>query len=206
PRRRARGPGGDVTARLRPFRPVPYGRFTLVAPLAVGGMGEIYLAKASFPGGLEKLCVIKKVLPHLAEDPEFLARFRDEAKILIQLQHGSIAQVFETGFEGSEFFIALEFVDGKDLRRVMQRALETDARVPPELSLYVGSRILEALAYAHRRKDERGAELAFVHRDVSPQNVLLSYEGEVKVIDFGLAKSQLSRSLTRPSVVLGKFH
>ncbi len=195
-----------MSRRLRPFHPVPYGRYTLVAPLAVGGMGEVYLAKARFPGGLSKLCVIKKVLPHLAEDPEFSARFLDEARILIELQHGSIAQVFETGVQGRESFIALEFVDGKDLRKVMHRAAERGQPVPAEIAVFVVLRILEALAYAHRRRDEHGVELGLVHRDVSPQNVLLSYEGEVKVIDFGLAKSHLSVQRTRPSVILGKFH
>lgn len=193
-------PGG-----LRPFRPTHFGRFTLLAPLAAGGMGQIYLARASFHGGLEKLCVIKKVLPQLSRDPDFVARFLDEARTLVELQHGSIAQVYDTGVENGEYWIALEFVDGKDLRRLLQRLRERNARMPLPMALLVGIKVLEALAYAHRKKDAAGRELGLVHRDVSPQNILLSYEGEVKVIDFGLARSKLSAE-GDPSVVMGKFH
>ncbi len=190
---------------LRPFKPVPFGRFTLVAPIAQGGMGEIYLAKSTFAGGLEKLCVIKKVIPALAHDEEFIGRFLDEARLLVKLQHGSIAQVYDTGKEGDEYWIALEFVDGKDVRRLEQRARELKVRVPFDCIAYLGTKVLEALAYAHRKKDEAGHEMNLVHRDISPQNVLISYEGEVKVIDFGLAKSKLSSGRTQPSMVMGKF-
>ncbi|WP_373047367.1 serine/threonine-protein kinase [Vulgatibacter sp.] len=191
---------------LRPFRPQRFGRFTLLAPLAAGGMGQIYLARARFAGGLEKLCVIKKVLPELARDPDFAGRFREEAQTLVQLQHGSIAQVYDSGEEAGEWWIALEFVDGKDLRRLLQRMRTGGSRVPLPIALYVAVKILEALAYAHRKKDGEGNELGLVHRDVSPQNVLLSYEGEVKVIDFGLARSTISEPERDPSVVMGKFH
>ena len=191
---------------LRPFQPQRFGRFTLLAPLAAGGMGQIYLARARFAGGLEKLCVIKKVLPELARDADFAARFRDEAQTLIQLQHGSIAQVYDSGEEAGEWWIALEFVDGKDLRRLLQRMRGAGHRVPLAIALYVAVKVLEALAYAHRKKDRAGNELGLVHRDVSPQNVLLSYEGEVKVIDFGLARSATTAPEADPSVVMGKFH
>jgi len=191
---------------LRPFQPQQFGRFTLLAPIAAGGMGQIYLARARFAGGLEKLCVIKKILPELARDPGFAARFREEARTLIQLQHGSIAQVYDSGEEAGEWWIAMEFVDGKDLRRLMQRMRASGRRIPLDAALYVAVKILEALAYAHRKKDEAGNDLGLVHRDVSPQNVLLSYEGEVKVIDFGLARSRISEPERNPAVVMGKFH
>ena len=194
------------TGGLRPFQPQRFGRFTLLAPLAAGGMGQIFLARARFAGGLEKLCVIKKVLPGLAQDAGFAARFRDEAQTLVQLQHGSIAQVYDSGHEDGEWWIALEFVDGKDLRRLLQRVRAAGRRVPLPVALYVALKILEALAYAHRKKDDAGNELGLVHRDVSPQNVLLSYEGEVKVIDFGLARSAITAPEAEPSVVMGKFH
>jgi len=198
------GPG--ARAGLRPFRPVSFGRFTLLAPLAAGGMGEIYLARSTFQGGLEKLCVIKKVLPQLAEDPEFVGRFLDEARTLVALQHGSIAQVYDTGSFDSDYWIAMEFVDGKDLRRLMQRVRSNGSRLPVVLSLYIAVRVLEALAYAHRKKDQSGLDLGLVHRDVSPQNILVSYEGEVKVIDFGLARSKLSLGRSQPQAVLGKLY
>lgn len=192
-------------ARLRPFQPVAFGRYTLLAPLAVGGMGEIFLARLEGPNGFEKLCVIKKILPALAAEPDFVARFVNEAKILVKLSHGSIAQVLEMGVHDEAPYIALEFVDGKDLRKIASRLRERGRPFPIPVALYVMTRVLDALGYAHRKRDEQDRELQLVHRDVSPQNVLVSYEGEVKVIDFGLAKSALSGAKTNPAVVLGKF-
>lgn len=193
------------TARLRPFQPTPFGRYTLLAPLAMGGMGEIFLARLEGHHGFEKLCVIKKILPGFAAEPDFVARFVNEAKILVKLSHGSIAQVLEMNLQDGAPYIALEFVDGKDLRKVAQRLKERGQPFPIPLALYVMTRVLDALGYAHRKKDENDQELRLVHRDVSPQNILLSYEGEVKVVDFGLAKSSLSEAKTHPSMVLGKF-
>lgn len=193
------------TARLRPFRPVPFGRYTLLAQLATGGMGEIFLARLDGAQGFEKFCVIKKILPTLSSDRAFVDRFVNEAKVLVKLSHGSIAQVLDMGLHEGDPYIALELVDGKDLRRVAARM--RDRQLPPPLTfvLYVMSRVLDALAYAHRKRDDEDRELNLVHRDISPQNLLVSYEGEVKVIDFGLAKSTLSQAKTNPSIILGKF-
>jgi serine/threonine-protein kinase len=168
-------------------------------------MGEIFLARLEGAQGFEKLCVIKKILPHLAKDTDFVDRFIDEARILVKLSHGNIAQVLDMGLHDGAPYIALEFVDGKDLRRVVARAQERSLQLPVSFSLYVATRLLDALAYAHRKKGDDGKELNLVHRDISPQNILISYEGEVKVIDFGLAKSTLSATRTHPSIVLGKF-
>lgn len=190
---------------LRPFKPIPFGRYTLVAPIATGGMGEIFLARMEGPQGFEKFCVIKKILPHLAEDGEFVERFVNEAKTLVKLSHGSIAQVLDMGLHNGDPYIALEHVDGKDLRKVASRMREQGTPPPLTFVLYVMSRVLDALAYAHRKRDEDDREIGLVHRDISPQNVLVSYEGEVKVIDFGLAKSTLSSAKTNPSIILGKF-
>jgi len=191
---------------VRPFRPESFGNFTLLAPLGAGGMGEVFLARSTFQGGLDRLCVIKRILPRLARDGEFVARFQDEVRTLLQLQHGSIAQVYDAGAYDGDYWIALEFVDGKDLRRLLNRMRQIGERLPVELALYVAVKVLEALAYAHRKKDDMGRELGLVHRDVSPQNILLSYEGEVKVIDFGLAESKLSTAKTSSQLVLGKVH
>jgi serine/threonine-protein kinase len=190
---------------LRPFKPIPFGRYTLVAPIATGGMGEIFLARMEGPQGFEKFCVIKKILPHLAEDTEFVERFVNEAKTLVKLSHGSIAQVLDMGLHDGDPYIALEHVDGKDLRKVASRMREQGTPPPLTYVLYVMSRVLDALAYAHRKRDEEDREIGLVHRDISPQNILVSYEGEVKVIDFGLAKSTLSSAKTNPSIILGKF-
>ncbi|MFO7156810.1 MAG: serine/threonine-protein kinase [Pseudomonadota bacterium] len=191
---------------VRPFRPERYGNFTLLAPLGAGGMGEIFLARSTFQGGLERICVIKRILPRLARDPEFVARFHDEVRTLLQLRHGSIAQVYDAGEFDGDCWIALEFVDGKDLRKLLQRLRQLGEKLPLELSLFISVKVLEALAYAHRKKDDAGRELGLVHRDVSPQNILLSYEGEVKVIDFGLAESKISTAKTSAQTVIGKLY
>ena len=174
-------------------------------PLSTGGMGEIFLAQLQGSHGFDKLCVIKKILPHLAQDQDFVSRFIDEAHILVKLSHGSIAQVLDMGVNDGAPYIALEFVDGKDLRRVVSRMQERNLPLPLSFVLSVMIRVLDALAYAHRKRGDDDADLNLVHRDVSPQNVLISYEGEVKIIDFGLAKSAMSLSKTNPSIVLGKF-
>ena len=192
-------------ARLRPFRPVPFGRYTLLSQLATGGMGEIFLARLEGVQGFEKLCVIKKILPQLAADPEFVERFVGEARTLVKLSHGSIAQVLDMGLNEGEAYMALEHVDGKDLRKVAARARDRHQPLPLTFVLFVMGRVLDALAYAHRKKGDDEGGLNLVHRDISPQNILISYEGEVKVIDFGLAKSRLSAAKTNPSIILGKF-
>jgi eukaryotic-like serine/threonine-protein kinase len=193
------------SARLRPFRPQPFGRYTLLSHLATGGMGEIYLARLEGVQGFEKLCVIKKILPQLAEDKEFVDRFVGEARTLVKLQHGSIAQVLDMGLHEGDAYMALEYVDGKDLRKVAGRVRDKGVPLPLTFVLFVMGRVLDALAYAHRKRDDEEKEINLVHRDISPQNILISYEGEVKVIDFGLAKSRLSAAKTNPSIILGKF-
>ncbi len=196
---------GQTSQRLRPFKPLRFGRYTLLMPISTGGMGEIFLARLEGSHGFDKLCVIKKILPHLAQDQDFVSRFVDEAHILVKLSHGNIAQVLDMGVHEGEPYIALEFVDGKDLRRVLSRMRDRQLPLPLSFVLSVMTRVLDALAYAHRKRGDDDKELELVHRDVSPQNVLISYEGEVKVIDFGLAKSALSLSKTNPSIVMGKF-
>jgi serine/threonine protein kinase len=191
--------------RLRPFKPSQFGRYTLLMPLSVGGMGEIFLARLEGVQGFEKLCVIKKILPHLAEDPDFTSRFVNEARTLVKLTHGSIAQVLDMGLHQGEPYLALEYIDGKDLRKIAARGRERNLPLPLTFVLFTMSRVLDALAYAHRKRDDDEKEIGLVHRDMSPQNILISYEGEVKVIDFGLAKSTLNASKTNPSIILGKF-
>lgn len=196
---------GASAQRLRPFKPQRFGRYTLLMPISTGGMGEVFLARLEGAHGFDKLCVIKKILPHLAENAEFTERFVNEGRVLVKLSHGNIAQVLDMGLFDNAAFIALEFIDGKDLRRILARMRDRQLPIPLSFVLYVMTRVLDALAYAHRKVGDDERPLNLVHRDVSPQNVLLSYEGEVKIIDFGLAKSTLSSAKTNPSIVLGKF-
>ena len=191
---------------LRPFQPCRFARYTLLQPIAKGGMGEVFLAQMTGAGGFEKLIIIKKILPDLAKEKDFVDRFLAEAKILVHLHHGSIAQILDMGVEDGSYYIAMEFVDGKDLRKILQRAKERKTKVPVGLALHIIIRILDALAYAHRKTLNDGSELNLVHRDVSPQNILVSYEGDVKLIDFGLAKSSESqKQKTRAGMVVGKI-
>jgi serine/threonine protein kinase len=184
--------------------PRVFGRYLLIQRLSSGGMGEIFLAKHGL-SGFEKLCVIKKVLPHLNEDEHFLSRFVDEAQVAIHLQHANIAQVFEVGRVGDEYFLALEYVEGRDLRRCLSVLDERGQRFPLDLALLICRDVANGLAYAHRRTGTRGESLELVHCDISPPNVVISFEGEIKVIDFGIAKSAVRVTATDPRMGFGKF-
>ena len=181
------------------------GRYELLYLLGQGGMGEVHLARLSGAAGFEKLYIIKTILPQMNADPQFIARFHHEAKVLVQLNHSNIAQVADMGEVDRTLFMAIEYVPGVDLSRVMERARSAGAPLPIPVALNVGQRVCEALGYAHRKTGPDGTALGIVHRDVSPQNVMVSYEGEVKVIDFGLAKSSARSKATLPSTVMGKL-
>jgi len=167
-------------------------------------MGEIFLAKHGLVG-FEKLAVIKKVLPHLAADEQFISRFVDEAQVAIKLSHVNVAQVFEVGRVGDEYFLALEYVDGRDLRCTLALLGHRQQRLPVDLALFIARELANGLAYAHRRTTPGGASLNLVHCDISPPNVLVSFEGETKVIDFGIAKSAMRGTATDPKIGFGKF-
>ncbi len=192
------------TARQDPSLPQVFGRYLLVQRLSRGGMGEIFLAKHGL-AGFEKLAVIKKVLPHLAADAQFISRFVDEAQVAIKLQHVNVAQVFEVGRVADEYFLALEYVEGRDLRRTLALLGHRKQRMPIDLALFIGRELANGLAYAHRRTTSDGAAMNLVHCDISPPNVLVSFEGETKVIDFGIAKSAMRGTATDPKMGFGKF-
>ena len=184
--------------------PRVFGRYLLLQRLSSGGMGEIFLAKHGL-AGFEKICVIKKILPHLSADEHFISRFEDEAQVAIQLQHANIAQVFEVGRVDDAHFLSLELVAGCDLRRALTRLAEQGQRFPVDLALLIAREVASGLAYAHRRTDVDGRFLGLVHCDISPPNVMLSFEGEVKIIDFGIAKSAASGTATDPKMGFGKL-
>jgi eukaryotic-like serine/threonine-protein kinase len=181
------------------------GRYELVHLLGQGGMGEVYLAKISGAAGFEKPCIVKTILPALLKDRQFLDRFHHEAKVLVHLVHSSIAQVYDMGEAEGTYYMALEYVAGVDLAFLQDQARNEGQQIPVPVALYLGQRIAEGLGYAHRKTGPDGSPLGIVHRDVSPHNVMLSYEGEVKVIDFGLAKSAARSKYTLPSTVMGKL-
>jgi len=160
-------------------------------------MGALYLAVTG-DRGLERLMVIKTVLPHLA-DAEYIARFRDEAKVVVKLSHGNLIPVFDAGLVGGELFLAMDFVEGRDLRAVWNRCAKKQVAFPIDIAVYIVKELCRGLAYAHSFPD-----LNLVHRDVSPPNVLVSYTGEVKLTDFGLASSTLKLEKTAPGIIYGK--
>ncbi len=177
--------------------PRKFGKYHLLGPLAQGGMGALYLA-VSGDRGLERLMVIKTVLPHLA-DAEYVARFRDEAKVVIKLSHGNLIPVFDAGLVAGELFLAMDFVEGRDLRAVWNRCAKKQVAFPIDVAVYIIKELCRGLAYAHSYP-----ELNLVHRDISPPNVLVSYTGEVKLTDFGLASSTLKLEKTAPGIIYGK--
>jgi len=177
--------------------PRKFGKYHLLAPLAQGGMGALYLAVTG-DRGLERMMVIKTVLPHLA-DAEYVARFRDEAKVVVKLSHGNLIPVFDAGLVGGELFLAMDFVEGRDLRAVWNRCAKKQVAFPIDVAVYIVKELCRGLAYAHSFPD-----LNLVHRDISPPNVLVSYTGEVKLTDFGLASSTLKLEKTAPGIIYGK--
>ncbi|MFT7578678.1 MAG: hypothetical protein ACI9MR_000336 [Myxococcota bacterium] len=182
------------------------GRYELLARLGVGGMGEVFLARTSGTGGFEKEVVIKRMLPHLANDPDFIDRFIDEGKLVVQLRHASIAQVLDMGEEQGITFIAMEYVDGRDLAELVRLASTGGVKLPPALVVTVLVKVLEALDYAHRAKDSAGRPMGIIHRDVSPSNVMLSRSGEVKLLDFGIAKATERLSTSTSGAIRGKYN
>src|SRR5262245_33744982 len=185
--------------------PQVFGRYLLIKRLSRGGMGEIFLGKLGEIQGFEKPVIIKKILPQLSADEEFIKRFIDEAQVAIKLNHANIAPVYEVGKVDGDYFLALEYVEGRDLRRLMARSAEDGFRLAPDLCLYIARDLANGLGYAHRKEDASGRHLSLVHCDISPPNVMVSFEGEVKVIDFGIAKSAIRIAGSNPNIGFGKF-
>lgn len=185
--------------------PIPFGQYYLLERINVGGMAEVYKAKAFGEEGFERILAVKKILASIAEDEAFINMFIDEAKIAGQLNHPNIAQIFDLGKVDGSYFIALEYIGGKDLKTIFERARRLGEKVSVPRVCYTIMKVCEGLAHAHHKKDAQGQDLSIVHRDVSPQNVLISYEGEVKIIDFGIAKASGKTSQTQVGILKGKF-
>jgi serine/threonine protein kinase len=183
-----------------------FGPYRLVRQIAVGGMAEIHLAKTKGIAGFEKYVALKMIHPNFAEDDQFIQMLVDEAKIAVQLTHGNIAQTFDLGRVGETYYITMEFVDGADLYRILRRASEQDIEMPLDVCAFIAKEVGAALDHAHRKRDNFGKQLGIVHRDVSPQNVLISYSGEVKLVDFGIAKATMKARQTAVGVIKGKYY
>ncbi|MBU0550206.1 PEGA domain-containing protein [Myxococcota bacterium] len=185
--------------------PDKFGDYYLIERIAVGGMAEVFKGVSYGVEGFERLFAVKRVLPDISEDQEFIEMFIDEAKIAVQLTHPNIGQIFELGNAAGAYFIAMEFVQGKDIRTLFDRARRTRTPLDIPMCCHIIKEVCEALGYAHSKLNDRGEPLDLIHRDVSPQNVLISYEGEVKLIDFGIAKAAGRINKTQDGILKGKF-
>jgi eukaryotic-like serine/threonine-protein kinase len=168
---------------------VTLGRYQLLSRLAVGGMAEVYLARQGEISGFKTLVVVKKVLPHLAVKPDFIAMFLDEARIASLLDHPNVVRITEVARAGEEYFLAMELVQGKPLASLLQQGERAKTPLPHNLAALIVANTAAGLHYAHQLSDAAGQPLGLVHRDVSPQNIMISFEGSVKVIDFGIARA-----------------
>ncbi len=184
---------------------INFGQYLLLSKIATGGMAELFKAKRKGVEGFEKILAIKRILPHMSDNEEFITMFIDEAKLAAQLTHHNICQIFDLGKIDNSYYIAMEYVHGKDLRAVLKAARTKSKPIPAELGILITSKICSALDYAHRKNDSTGKPLNLVHRDVSPQNILITYEGDVKLVDFGIAKAATKVHVTQHGALKGKL-
>ena len=186
------------------------GKYRFLVELGSGGMGDVFLAVAQGPKGFNKLQVIKRLRPELAQDPEFLAMFLNEARIAARLNHPNVVQTNEVSEHEDEYFIAMEYLEGRSLYAILKRAISSSPknappqRMPLAFHLHTLAEACEGLHYAHELRDFDGTPLELVHRDCSPQNIFVTYDGEAKVLDFGIAKAADSATYTRTGVLKGK--
>jgi serine/threonine protein kinase len=188
------------------FHPHRFGRYIIVDPIAVGGMAEIYRARvAASKEGPDRVIVIKKVIANLQQNQEFLQMFEEEIKITVGLTHPNIIQIYDYGQTDEQYFMAMEYVEGKNLRQFVKRLADMKSMFSIDMSCHIISNVCHALAYAHAYRDRMtGKPLGIVHRDISPQNVMISYDGAVKLFDFGIAKAKSASEATRAGVIKGK--
>jgi len=182
-----------------------FGKYEILAFLGKGGMAEVYKAKLHGIGGFEKVLVIKKILPHLAMSDNFIKMFFDEAKITVALQHPNIVQVFDLGEIDGTFFMSMEYVEGCNLNTLMGRCMKKKTKLPFKHLIFVMMEVCKALHYAHAAVDSNGLPLNLIHRDVTHSNILISYKGEVKLSDFGIARARIQQSKEDPNVIKGKM-
>ena len=183
------------------FKPQVFGKYLLVDKISHGGMGEVYKAKSFGVQGFEKLFAIKRILPKLGKSPAFIDMLADEAKIIVSLSHSNIAQVFEFNEVDTTYYLAMEFIHGKDLRTIIEKT----EKLPIEIAAYLIAELSKGLYYLHNVSNEKGQKLNIIHRDISPRNVIVSFEGEVKIIDFGIANASNRAFTIGNDIFVGKY-
>ncbi len=182
-----------------------FGKYTLIDRIAVGGMAEIFLARQAGLEGFEKTIVIKRIRPHLSNQASFVKMFLNEAKLAAQLNHPNIVQIYDLGKISESYFIAMEYIFGRDMRRIIPKADSMGIPFPMVYALKIASSVCEGLYYAHQKVDLYGNPLNIVHRDVTPENIFVSFDGTVKVLDFGIAKAANQIEQTRAGEIKGKL-
>ncbi|MBI4403969.1 MAG: protein kinase [Deltaproteobacteria bacterium] len=188
------------------FKPFRIGKYTMLERIATGGMAEVYRAKSEGAGGFVKQLAIKRILPTYSTNDEFRRMFEYEARLSSQLGHANIVQIYDFIKSGDSYLLAMEFVDGKNLRQFVNKAKKSSFVAPVEFGAFIINEVCKGLEYAHSKKDDlTGQSLNIIHRDMSPQNIMLSYEGAVKIVDFGIAKAKDRVDETRSGVIKGKF-
>jgi len=189
------------------FKPELFGKYLLLEKLAMGGMAEVFLAKSSGVQGIGKFLAMKRILPQYSSNEDFISMFTEEAKICVNLSHSNIAKIYEFGMERGQFFIVMELIEGKNLRQILSRlGKEKRQGFSVDQAVYIAKEIASGLDNAHRCLDDAsGKPLNIIHRDMSPQNVMVSFEGEIKVVDFGIAKAESEKEETKAGTLKGKF-
>ena len=185
--------------------PTTIAHYEILRKLATGGMAELFLAKQSRLDGFEQVVVIKRILSDLAQHEEIVSMFLDEARIAAKLSHPNIAQIYDLGKADGSYYIAMEYVSGRNIQQIMEKQHEQGGTIPVEYVCRIIAGVCEGLHYAHSRKDYDGRPLNIVHRDISPQNILLSFGGGVKVVDFGIAKASTHLTQTHARMLAGKY-
>jgi serine/threonine-protein kinase len=182
------------------------GRYTILGKLATGGMSEVFLARQAGPSGFLKIVVLKVILPQLAEDAQFVQMFQNEAKLAALINHPNVVQIFDFGVEGGVHFMAMEYIDGRNLNRILRALAGTSQRIPVPVAMRITADACGALEFAHSLRDPGGQQLQIIHRDVSLENILVTYTGQVKLVDFGIAKARTVESYTTQGTLKGKYN
>lgn len=183
-----------------------FGKYILLEKLAAGGMAEVYLAKSNGANGVSKFVAVKRILPQFSDNEEFIDMFKEEAKVAINLNHSNVVSIYEFGIEKGQFYLVMEFVEGRNLRQILNELKKSNKTVSTEQAVFIVKEAAAGLDHAHRCTDSKsGKPLNITHRDMSPQNIMISFEGESKVIDFGIAKSEKESEGTKVGTLKGKF-
>ena len=183
-----------------------FGKYILLEKLAAGGMAEVYLAKSNGANGVSKFVAVKRILPQFSTNEEFIDMFKEEAKVAINLNHSNVVSIYDFGIEKNQFYLVMEFVDGRNLRQIINELKKANKSISIDQAVYIVKEAASGLDHAHRCVDSKsGKPLNITHRDMSPQNIMISFEGEAKVIDFGIAKAEKETEATKAGTLKGKF-